>query len=120
MPKFSVFPGQDSPDDTRNGRLALTRSTSLPSFAPSRLDNYVVAEKIRGSPHRREVVRVPSDSARKPLQWHGHSFNQVFSSNNSSDIIVGEVGTKQDGTYNHGRTERRDGDDTPSSENHIR
>ena len=76
-PKFAVFPGQDSPDDTRNGRLALRRSTSLPSFAPSGCDNYVVAEKISGSPHRREVVRVLSDSERQPLQWHGHSFDQV-------------------------------------------
>ena len=72
-----MFPGQDSPDNTRNGRLALTRSTSLPSFAPSGCDNYVVAEKISGSPHRREVVRALSDSERRPLQWHGHSFNQL-------------------------------------------
>ena len=76
-PKFAVFPGQDSPNNTRNGRLALTRSTSLPSFAPSGCDNYVVAEKISGSPHRREIVRALSDSERRPLQWHGHSFNQL-------------------------------------------
>ena len=78
IPKFAVFPGQNSPDDTRNGRLALSRSTSLPSFAPSACVNYVVAEKISGSAHRREVVRVPCDSERRPLQWHGQSFNQVI------------------------------------------
>ncbi|XP_028403681.1 uncharacterized protein LOC114526310 isoform X2 [Dendronephthya gigantea] len=76
IPKFAVFPAQDSPDDTRSGRATLTKSTSLPSYAPSGSGS-VVAEKIRGSPQRREVIRVLSDSERRPLQWHGHSFNQL-------------------------------------------
>ena len=82
-PKFALFPSQHSPDNTKNGRLALKHSTSLPSTAASATNDLVVAEKIKGFPHRREIVDVLRNSERKPSQWHGHSFHQVNSVSSS-------------------------------------
>ena len=72
-----MFPNQDCPDDTKNGRPAFATALTLPCTAASSGPEYVVAEKTKGSPHRREVVRIINDSERKPLQWHDHNFYQV-------------------------------------------
>lgn len=76
--KLAMFHKYDSPDDTRSGRVALTRALTLPCTAASANGNTIVVEKIKGSPYRREITRVVNDSERKPLQWYGQTFNQVL------------------------------------------
>lgn len=57
----AVFPEQKSPSD----------------IGYSARENLVVAEKIRGSPYRREVLEIDNDPLKKPLQWHGNNFSQL-------------------------------------------
>ncbi|XP_033733291.1 LOW QUALITY PROTEIN: uncharacterized protein C7orf31-like [Pecten maximus] len=77
MPRYSLFPKFDSPEDPKRG-VAARRVQPINAEMPATAHDVTILHKSKGHGHRQEVETIPKESEKRALEWSGeHGFNQL-------------------------------------------
>lgn len=76
IPRFAVIPTFESPADPIKGADARAQMPKNGEM-PSQSYDVIILNKSKGTPLRRELQSLPSESRKLALEWKSHDFDQI-------------------------------------------
>ncbi|XP_021361900.1 uncharacterized protein LOC110455829 [Mizuhopecten yessoensis] len=77
MPRYSLFPKFDSPEDPKKG-VAARKVQPINAEMPATAHDVTIVHKTKGHGFRQEVETIPKASEKRALEWSGENgFNQL-------------------------------------------